>query len=230
MSEDIQQHIFDREVTCPICGKTFKTKAVKVNSPRIISKDSDFFIRYSVVNPYFYDVWICNSCGYAAMKSDFLKVKSYEKDAIFKQISIKWKPRKYSPISNPNIAIERYKLALLSATAMEKPSSTLGMILLKISWMYRLINDTQNENIFLKKALDTLSLAYSTERFPMYGLQRDSMSYLLGDLNRRIKNYPEALRWYSSVITTPGVSPRIKELARDGKDLISQVSSTPKIV
>ena len=83
---------------------------------------------------------------------------------------------------------------------------------------------------FLKKALDTLSLAYSTERFPMYGLQRDSMSYLLGDLNRRIKNYPEALRWYSSVITTPGVSPRIKELARDGKDLISQVSSTPKIV
>ena len=69
-----------RYVKCPICGKTFKTKAVKVNSPRIISKDSDFFIRYSVVNPYFYDVWICNSCGYAAMKSDFLKVKSYEKD------------------------------------------------------------------------------------------------------------------------------------------------------
>lgn len=225
MSTDIEQHIFDREVTCPVCGETFKTKAVKVNSPRILSKDSDFFIRYSVVNPYFYDVWICNSCGYAAMKSDFPKIKSYEKDSIFKQISIKWKPREYPDILNATIAIERYKLALLSATAMEKPNSTLGMILLKTSWMYRLLEDKENENIFLEKALNTLNTAYSTERFPMYGLQRDSMSYLLGDLNRRLGNNSEALRWYSSVITTPGISSRVKELARSGKDLINENSS-----
>ena len=225
MSDDIEQHIFDREVTCPVCGKTFKTKAVKVNSPRIASKDSDFFIRYSVVNPYFYDVWICNSCGYAAMKSDFPKIKSYEKDAIFNKISIKWKPREYPDILNASIAIERYKLALLSATVMEKPNSTLGMILLKTAWMYRLLEDTTNENIYLTKALNTLNSAYSAERFPMYGLQRDSMSYLLGDLNRRIGNNSEALRWYSSVITTPGVSSRIKDLARDGKNIISEHSS-----
>ena len=87
------------------------------------------------------------------------------------------------------------------------------------------IQNKKSENIYLTKALNTLNSAYSAERFPMYGLQRDSMSYLLGDLNRRIGNNSEALRWYSSVITTPGVSSRIKDLARDGKNIISEHSS-----
>ena len=67
----ILNHLFDKQVICPVCDSHFKAKTVKSKSPRIISKDSDFFIRYSVANPYFYDVLICNSCGYAAMRSDF---------------------------------------------------------------------------------------------------------------------------------------------------------------
>lgn len=217
---DINNHIFDKEVTCPVCKSIFKVMVVKVNSPRIASKDSDFFIRYNIVNPYFYDVWLCNSCGYTAMKGDFPKIKNFEKELILSNITTKWREKESPTILDANNAIERYKLALINATVMEKNNSTLGMILLKIAWMYRLLGDKANETQFLLNSLEALSEAYSLEDFPMYGMQRDSLSYLLGDLNKRIGNLSEALRWYSSVITSPSSSYRVKDLARDGKDEI----------
>src|SRR3712207_8516480 len=42
-----------------------------------------------------YDVWICNDCGYSAMKSDFLRIRSYQKDDITSNISSRWKGREY---------------------------------------------------------------------------------------------------------------------------------------
>ncbi|MGG7178073.1 DUF2225 domain-containing protein [Clostridium paraputrificum] len=221
MDIDINKHIFDKEIVCPICNNKFKTKVVKVNSPRITSKDSDLFIRYSVANPYLYDVWLCNNCGYAAMKADFLKTKSFHRDLILNTITKKWNPRTYPDVLTPTNAVERYKLALLSAIAMEKPNSTKGMILLKISWMYRLLEDSREQD-FLNQALNTLTDAYALEDFPIYGMQRDSLSYLIGDLNRRCNNHEDALKWYSKVITTVGASQRVKELARNGKDSIKE--------
>ena len=44
--------------------------------------------------------------------------------------------------------------------------------------------------------------------------------YLIGELYRRIGNPNEALLWFSNLITTPGAPERIKEKARDQKDLI----------
>ena len=49
------------------------------------------------------------------------------------------------------------------------------------------------------------------------------MMYLLGELNRRMKNYDEALLWYSKTIVNTNSSYRIKELARTGKDLIKNM-------
>lgn len=65
---DILEHTFDKTITCPVWLSKFEIKCLKSKSPRILSKDSHLFIRYKSINPYFYDVWICNSCGYSAMK------------------------------------------------------------------------------------------------------------------------------------------------------------------
>lgn len=220
MYENMKDHIFDKSVVCPVCDNHFKTKAVKTKSPRIQSKDSDFFIRYTVANPYFYDVWICNSCGYAAMKSDFENLRSYRQELVRSNVTPKWKPREYPTILDENIAIERYKLALLNAVLIKMPSSTKAMISLKISWMYRMLDDSEHEKVFLGQALEGLNDAYISEPFPIYGLQRDSLMYLIGDLNRRVGNDDEALRWYSRTIISTNATYRVKELARNGKELI----------
>jgi len=220
MYENIEEHLFNKSVVCPVCGYKFKTKAVKTKSPRILSKDSDFFIRYNIANPYFYDVWICNSCGYAAMKSDFENLRSFRQELVRSNITPKWKPHDYPPILDCSLAIERYKIALLNAVLIEMPHSTKAMISLKIAWMYRFLEDNDNENSFLIQALQAFQDAYINEAFPIYGLQRDSLMYLIGELNRRTGNHEEALRWYSKTIVSTNTSFRLKELARSGKDLI----------
>ena len=220
---NVLNHLFDKQVVCPVCDSHFKTKTVKSKSPRVMAKDSDFFIRYSVVNPYFYDVCICNSCGYAAMKSDFEKLRSHQKELVLSNVTPKWKPREYPDILDEKLAIERYKLALLNAMLIDLPDSTKAMISLKIAWMYRLLDDTSQETLFLKQACEGFNDAYIKEILPVYGLQRDSLMYLLGELNRKLGDYKNALLWYSKTIISTNSSHRIKEMARIGKDLIKDM-------
>lgn len=218
---DIATHIYDKEIVCPVCTYKFNAKVVKVNSPRITTRDSDLFIRYSIVNPYFYDVWVCDSCGYSAVKADFPKVKAHQKELVMNEITRKWRPHDFPDNFTVSDAIHRYKLALVNAMAIDSPNSSLAMLFLKLGWMFRLSEDTEKENLFLGNALQYFLKAFSLEDFPIYGMQRDSISYLIGDLYRRTGNNEEALRWYSKVMTTIGASVKVKELARDSKDMIN---------
>ena len=167
---------------------------------------------------------ICNSCGYAAMKSDFEKLKSHKKELVLSNVTPKWKPREYPDILDEKLAIERYKLALLNAVLINLPDSTKAMISLKIAWMNRLLDDTTQETLFLRQALEGFNDAYIKEIFPIYGLQRDSLMYLLGELNRKLGNYQNALLWYSKTIVSTNSSYKIKEMARIGKDSIKNIN------
>lgn len=212
--------IYDTEVTCPVCDSKFKAKTVKASAPRPTKKDSDSFQRYATINPYFYDILLCNCCGYAAMRSDFHKIRNFQIDAVRQKLSIKWVGKNYPNIYDANIAIERYKLALLNAVVMEAKSSKKAMLCLRIAWMYRLINANDNELMFLKQALEGFTDAYSNEDGDIYGMDRFTIMYMLGELSRRVGKEDEALTWFSKVITTPTAPQKLKERSRDQKDLI----------
>ncbi len=214
--------LYDREVTCPVCGNIFKAKSIKTSSYRILKKDSDLFIRYSVINPYFYDVWVCNECGYTAMKRDFNKIRSFQINSVKEKITPTWIPKVYPEVYNIDIAIERFKLSLLNYVVIGSPYSKKGFNSLKLAWMYRLKNDYEKEKLFLNEALESLKEAYSSEDFPMYGMDRYTAMYLIAELMRKAGNTEESLRWFSNVITCTGISSRLKNLARDQKDLIKE--------
>lgn len=215
-------NIFFKSVDCPACKNSFKTPTIKVNVPRVASRDSDFFIRYIADNPYFYEVWICPSCGYSALKSYFPKLRDYQAKLVKEKITPKWVDREYALPFNEKIAIERYKLALVNSLIIESKSSTKGIICLKIAWIYRLILDETNEKNYIKQALIALEDAYINEKLPIYGLDRFSIMYLIGELNRRIGENTIALRWFSEVITSIGAPQKVKEMARDSKDKIGR--------
>jgi uncharacterized protein (DUF2225 family) len=220
--------LFDRELICPVCENSFKARSVKTSAARMQKKESDFFIRYSVINPYFYDVWVCNICGYATMKIDFEKIRAHQIEKVQKNISQKWKGITYPEVYDLNIAIERYKLALLNYCVMEARSSSKAMTCLKLAWMYRLAEDFENEVVFLKQALEGFNDAFYNEDFPIYGMDRFTTMYLLGELNRRTTNFDQANLWFSKIITGASIPQRIKELARDQKDLIKEAEDAKK--
>ena len=217
--------LYTKEVTCPVCDHMFKATAVKSSAYRMIKKDSDFFIRYSLINPYFYDVWVCNSCGYSAMKTDFHTIRSIEIEQVQKSITPKWHGRAYPEVYDVHVAIERYKLSLLNYVIIDAKSSKKAINCMKLAWMYRLLDTEEAEEMeltFLKQALQGLNDAYYSEAFPIYGMDKYSAMYLIGELNRRIGHTENALVWFSNVITTPNVKQNLKELARDMKDLIKE--------
>ncbi|NLL30096.1 MAG: DUF2225 domain-containing protein [Clostridiales bacterium] len=214
--------LYDKNVTCPVCSNKFKARVVKANAARIEGKDKDLCIRYKGINPYFYDVWICNTCGYSSMKADFDKIKEVEKERIITEISTKWRGRKYPEVYDVNIAIERYKISLLNYTVIGAKSSKKALNCLKIAWMYRLLEDTENEQLFLEQALLGFKDAYFNEAFPICGMDKFTIMYLIGELHRRLGNHSEALKQFGNVITSQGASRKVKDLAYDQKELIRE--------
>lgn len=220
--EDPRNLLYDAKITCPVCSNTFNARCVKSSAIRRQKSDSDFFIRYSLINPYFYEVYLCNACGYAAMKQDFDKIRDSQIELVQKKISRKWKGRKYPDIYDVDIAIERYKLSLLNSVIIEAKSSRKALNCLRTAWMYRLNKDEDNEQTFLKQALEGFSDAYMNEDFPICGMDKFTTMYLIGELNRRIGSLDEANIWFSRLITTPNVPQKIKELTRNQRDLIKE--------
>lgn len=212
--------LFFKEIKCPVCDNNFMTLMVKVNAPRVLDRDSDFFIRYSIENPYLYEVWICPHCGYSALKVDFDKIREYQIKLVKDKITPKWVDREYPIPFNEKIAIERYKLALLNSLVIESKASTKSMLCLKIAWMYRLLLDTANEKSYLKQALESFNDTYMNEKLPVYGLDRFSIMFLIGELNRRIGDDQTALKWFYDVIASISAPQKVKDMARDGKDKI----------
>lgn len=230
--EKAKSLLYTKTIECPVCENKFKALAVKSSAYRAVKKDSDFLIRYSLINPYFYDVWLCNKCGYTAMKSDFEKIHSRDVDKILQKITPKWHGREYPPIYDINIAIERYKLSLLNSVLIDSKASQKAITCLKLAWMHRLLETDEAlelEVTYMKEALKGFEDAYYSERFPVYGMDKFTAMYLIGELNRRIGHYDNALVWFSNVLTTPGAKPKLKDQARDQKDLIKEELAAAKI-
>ncbi|MCM0646821.1 DUF2225 domain-containing protein [Clostridium swellfunianum] len=223
--DDPRNLLYDASATCPVCGNKFQAKAVKSSAYRRQKNDSDLFVRYALINPYFYEVWICNACGYSAMKQDFDKIRDYQIELIQEKIAPKWQGRRYPEVYDVEIAIERYKLALLNSVVMESKTSRKALTCLRIAWMYRLQLDNKNEQLFLKQALEGFNDAYMNEDFPICGMDKYTVMYLIGELNRRTGAIDEANLWFSKLITTPNVPQKIKDLARDQRDVIKEETS-----
>ncbi len=216
----ILDYIYDKSYTCPVCGNEVKARTVKVGKARNVSKDTDLMPRYENINPLFYDVVLCQNCGYAALSRYFEKLKHDQALLIKSTITQKFRAKVYPDLYDEDVAIERYKLALLNAVVKNSKLSEKAFICLKLSWMYRLKEDNENELKFSEQALTGFKEAFTKESFPICGMDTYTLVYLLGELSRRIGDNESALRWLGKVIVTPGVSPRLKELARDQRDLI----------
>lgn len=221
-NKNINDFIYEKTYKCPVCMNEVKSKTVKVGKAKLSYKDTDLMPRYDDINPLFYDVVLCPACGYAALSRYFSKIKHPQAQLIKSTITPKFKMKVYPDLYDEDIAIERYKLALLNAVIKNGRASEKAYICLKTAWMYRLKAEKENENKFLDEALNGFKQAFEKEPFPICGMDTYTLMYLLGELSRRIGKFEEALFWLGKVIVTPGINPRLKELARDQKDLIRE--------
>ncbi|NLK97901.1 MAG: DUF2225 domain-containing protein [Epulopiscium sp.] len=214
--------LYEKSYTCPVCSLNFKAKTVKSGKARLVSTDTDFKPNYSVINPMKYDVILCPYCGYAALTQYFNSLRATQIEWIKNQISSVFKTKLYPNVYTIEIAIERYKLALLNAIVKKARMSEKAYICLKIAWLYRELEDKDNEHRFLEQALKGFLESFEKERFPVCGMNEHTLTYLIGDLYRRTGDTDNALKWLSDVLLSRNVNARLKDKARDVKDVIKE--------
>lgn len=195
--------LYNTKLTCPVCSKEFDVTKVKAKSCKVSKRDSDFFTLYEDLNPMLYDVWVCENCGYASMSDKFESISVAESKIVYSNIATRWNSRKFSGERDLDNAIEAFKLALYNHQVRKSKSSEVAKVCLRIAWLYRLKEDSDNEKTFLDFALKAYNTAYSNERFPIDKLDENTCAYMIAELNRRLGNLDESIKWFSSVISSP---------------------------
>jgi uncharacterized protein (DUF2225 family) len=234
--------IFDKTFTCPVCDKEFKSKMVKSGKVKLLNLDADLRPVYQNMDPLKYDAVVCPHCGFAALNRFFNYVTNTQAGLIKTSISSSFKGIKESGgIFTYDDALSRHKLALVNSIVKKSKTSERAYTCLKIGWILRGKAETlpkdepnykkqiemmeQEELDFIAKAYVGFEEAFSKETFPMCGMDEITMTLLMAELARKSNKYDEASRWVSKVLISKEANERIKQKARDIKDLIKDSKS-----
>ena len=219
----MNENLYHKTIKCPVCGKNFNITKVKSKGCRVSSRDTDFCVYYEDLNPIFYDVWVCEHCGYASQSEKFEDISSKDIKILNEKLAPRWTKRSYSGERSADIAIESFKLALLNLQVRNAKPSEFAKICIRLAWLYRIKKD-QKEHEFIKHALKYYSETYEKESFPVDKLDEFTCLYMIGELNRRAGNYEEAVKWLSRLISSPEArrNPVLIETARDQFQLVKE--------
>ena len=232
-----QDFLFDKSYTCPICENEFKARTVKIGKARLIGSDLDLRPKYEQVDLLKYDVIMCPACGYAALSRFFKYVTSPQAKNIKAAISESFKPQQeQKEIYTYDEALERYKLTLVNAIVKQAKSSEKAYICLKTAWLLRgkaehldkSLPDYEaqkkqcedQENEFLRNALEGFLAARQTEGYPMCGMDEPTVDYLIAVTAMRFEQYDVSSRLITGILTSPNANPRMKDKARDIKEML----------
>lgn len=238
---DESEVLFDKKYTCPVCDKEFISKMIRSNKVKAVSQDTDLRSKYQPADALKYDALMCPNCGYAALSRFFNFMLPAQAKMIKENISENFKGIEIKgDFYTYDEAIARHQLALACAVVKKAKNSEKAYTCLKLAWLFRgkaesLPKDTENydeaikelqeeELELLNNAYEGFTSAYSTEDFPMCGMDETTMNYLMAELARRTKRYDEAKRLITKVLTSRNANERIKNKARDIKDLIQAES------
>lgn len=231
--------LFDKSFTCPVCDEEFHSKMVRTGKVKLLSADTDLRPKYQLVDSLKYDALVCPKCGYAALNRFFKYMLPAQAKMIKENISKNFSG--LTPTGNTytyDDAIARHQLALANAVVKKAKPSEKAYTCLKMAWLFRgkaetLPKETPNydetikelkasETELLANAYDGFMNAFSKESFPMCGMDETTVTYLIADLARRTGKFEESSRWISRVLTSRQANERIKNKARDIKELLNK--------
>ena len=205
--------------TCPVCKVDFDYNIVRTTKIRLKHTIGVRPVYYNI-EPLFYGVLMCTRCGYAALQSNFESIIRPQADRLsenLRPLYSNFMAPSYPLVLTVEMAIERYKYALLSALFKKSWLSEKAFIMMKIAWLYEMMGDTENELLFVKHSYDYFTKAYTVERFPLFGLSQGTVAYILAEFASKLGDKSSALKHLGTVILDPGTPERLKELARDLK-------------
>ena len=232
-----KDYLFEKSYTCPVCDNEFKAKTVKMGKAKFLGSDMDLRPRYEHIDMLKYDILLCPKCGYAALGRFFKYLTSMQVKQIKENISASFKEIKdEDDIYTYEKALGRYKLALANAIVKKGKASEKAYICLKAAWLLRGMKENLDESAadykqkkaeceksemeFLKNAMDGFMKAKSSEGYPMCGMDEETVDYLIAVLAMQFGKYDIASKLIASILTSKDANSRMKDKARDVKEIL----------
>ncbi|WP_150269293.1 DUF2225 domain-containing protein [Paenibacillus tepidiphilus] len=189
--------LYSIKVTCCNCEHEFSTSRVRPSLKKAIRRDADFCSYYKDENPDYYVVRVCPQCGFASTENSADKLSDMQRKAFYEQVGKRWLSRDFGGKRDWMAALETYKLALICAQSISDKSRIIASLLHHIAWMYRYNGGTEQEQRFLRYALEEYIRVFETDGM---GGNDARLMYLIGELSRRVGEFNDAVRWFSRVI------------------------------
>ncbi len=229
--------IYDKSFSCPVCDHKFTSKVMKTGKTRLISADLDCRPIFEGIDSNKYDVVECPECGYAAMVAYFQPLLNAQIKMVREGICNKIK------IQNPTgeiyqyeEVISRYQVALACAIVKHGKDSEKAYICLHFAWLLRgyaeMLEEEQNltaekakelkeqETECLQNALEGLINARQKESLPICGMDQSSLDYMMAAVAYELEKDNIAAKMVSEILVSSVASSRMKDKARNLKELI----------
>lgn len=185
-------------ITCICCETTYKTSRVRPSFKKPSNRDTDFCSHYKTdCNPDYYVVRVCPRCGFATTENGAERISEAQKKEYYEVFGNRWVHRDYGGTRTKEQALECYKLALLCCGIIKEKDRVVAGLLHHIAWLYRYEGMQEQEQRFLRFALEAYITVFETESG---SLNNAKLMYLIGELHRRVGEPRKAVQWFSRVV------------------------------
>lgn len=211
--------LYDRKITCLCCKKTYMTKKIRSRFIKAIKHDTDFCSYYHKedLNPLLYYVSVCPHCGFSSSEEFTSYFPAATLEEIKSKICNNWSGLNYCETRTIEESINTYKLGIYSATLKKEKYIAIAGLYMRLAWLLRTYNHTEQEIRFTDLALDAYIKSYMEDDYQNTHMSEVRLLYLIGELSRRTEKYKQATLYFSKVIQKQNetIEKGIVQMARD---------------
>ena len=170
--------LYQVEKTCPICEKAFTVTKTRGQSVPV-KTDTDFCTHYNDINPYYFAIWVCSNCGFAAHEDRFFTLLEPQREKLKQFLAGRQVNLDFGGPRTWEQAVTSHKLAIHYANMISLSASHVASLTLRLAWLYREKELIAEEQDMLRKAIEAYKAAFLKEKMPIGNLSEVTLTYLI---------------------------------------------------
>ncbi len=214
----MEDAFFEKNFQCLLCDTKFKELRVKRSRLKVKKVDTDFANHTEGPNTIHYTVSVCPSCGFS-FTPQFASPSERLRNAL-KKIMVPPSEDLSGKRTHEQV-VYSFQRALCCSYLTFQKYNVKAALFLQLAWVHRFAEEEDDELFNLENALDNFVMLYE-EDTEIEQVARTM--YLVGELNRRLGNEREAVKWFSMLINNhKNKSPQLAKVARERWQEIREV-------
>jgi uncharacterized protein (DUF2225 family) len=211
---------FIQQKVCPVCETKFNITRVRSSACFVVHRETDYHVKYRDTDPLLYSIWVCPQCQYANTDKDFgEEIGFHELQKLKKALPLlKTSEPDLSCERTPQTALRATILAIRTSQVRHSPAIIKAGFYMRSAWFCRDLGKTEDELGFLEEAKNLYQYSFEKEWGRHAAKISDSrIMYMIGELNRRLGNYKEAINWFSRTVMNKEIKkePELNRLVRE---------------